>query len=132
MTSSREEVTDMRIIWTLVGAVLLMSLMFGCGPGSSGPIPSDNGNGNGSAFSDIKLNITGPIDESVVRSNPVSVTGSTEPGADVMINGLSITAEDGHFSAMVELEPGPNVIDISAKISPGKQTSKYLTIVYVP
>lgn len=123
----------MRCLWILAVAALLMTALIACSPGNSAPaVINDNGNGNGSAANAIKLNITGPKDESVVRDSPVVVTGSTEPGADVMINGLSIAVEDGHFSAMVELEPGPNMIDVLARSSAGKQASKYLTIVYVP
>ena len=123
----------MRILWILAAAGLIIATFAACSSGSAAPAAIiDNGNGNANAANSIQLNITGPKDESVVRDSPVTVTGSTEPGADVMINGLSIAADDGHFSAMVELEPGPNMIDISAKSAEGKQASKYITIIYVP
>jgi hypothetical protein len=32
----------------------------------------------------------------------------------------------------VELEPGPNTIDVSARDSTGKEAAKYVTVVYVP
>ncbi|MGD0854839.1 MAG: hypothetical protein ABSA18_03445 [Dehalococcoidia bacterium] len=120
----------MRSLWILLGLGLVISVLICCQAGN-GVLPvvsySDTGSGN-----TLKLNITGPVDESVVRSSPVTVSGNTEPGVDMMINGLSIAIEDGHFSVMVELEPGPNIIDISVKDTSGKQASKYLTIVYVP
>jgi hypothetical protein len=123
----------MRSLWMLLGAILLISALICCQAGNSGlPVVSDSGNGNGNVSNTLKLNITGPVDESVVRSNPVTVSGNTEPGVDMMINGLSIAVENGHFSVMVELEPGPNMIDISVKDTSGKQSSKYLTVVYVP
>jgi len=120
----------MRSLWMLLGAGLLISVLICCQAGNSVlPVVNDTGNGSGNA---LKLNITGPVDESVVRSNPVTVSGNTEPGVDMMINGLSIAVENGHFSVMVELEPGPNMIDILVKDTSGKQLSKYLTVVYVP
>ena len=120
----------MRSLWILLGFGLLISVLICCQAGN-GVLPITDGNGS-SGGSTLKLNITGPVDESVVRSNPVTVSGNTEPGADMMINGLSIAVENGHFSVMVELEPGPNIIDISVKDTSGKQAYKYLTVVYVP
>jgi Glucodextranase, domain B len=123
----------MRILRILLGVSLLITILASCRPaGAALPTISDNGNGTGSGLNTLGLNITGPVDESVVRSNPVTVSGNTEAGADVMINGLSVETENGHFSSMVELEPGPNMIDISVKDVSGKQASKYLTVVYVP
>lgn len=123
----------MRSLWILLGVGLLLTILIGCRPGAAGlPVASDNGNGSKNALSALKLSITGPVDESVVRSSPVTVSGNTEAGADVMINGLSIEVDGGHFSAMVELESGPNMIDISVKDASGKQASKYITVVYVP
>ena len=120
----------MRSLWILLGFGLLISALICCQAGNSVfPITDGNGISGGST---LKLNITGPVDESIVRSNPVTVSGNTEPGVDMMINGLSIAVENGHFSVMVELEPGPNMIDISVKDTSGKQASRYLTIVYVP
>ena len=122
----------MRSLWILLGAVLLISLLFSCQPAGAALPVSDNGNGSSGPLSTVALNITGPMDESIIRSSPVSVTGNTEPGADVLINGASVETDNGHFSALVELEPGPNMIEVLVKNSSGQQASKYLTVVYVP
>ena len=123
----------MKILRILLGVSLLITILTSCRPAGAGlPTISDNGNGTGSGLNTLGLNITGPVDESVVRSNPVTVSGNTEAGADVMINGLSVESENGHFNTLVELEPGPNMIDVSVKDVSGKQASKYLTVVYVP
>jgi hypothetical protein len=123
----------MRSLYILLSLGLLISVLICCQAGNSGlPFAIDSDNGSGNALNTLKLNITGPIDESVVRSNPVTVSGNTEPGVDMMINGLSIAVDNGHFSVMVKLEPGPNIIDILVKDTSGKQVSKYLTLVYVP
>jgi hypothetical protein len=120
----------MRNLCKLVAVGLFVLVMAGCQAGISGfPVVVNSIN----ADSDIlKLNITGPVDESVVRSSHVTVSGNTEPEAAVVINGLSIDLEKGHFSVTVELDPGPNLINILAKNPAGKQISKYVTVVYIP
>ena len=124
----------MNRLWLPVFAFLLTTSLIGCQVAansadsySSTDTGNSNGNGNG-----LMLNVTQPLDESVVRASPVSVSGSTAAGAEVMINGLSVSLDGSHFSAMVELEPGPNMIEVIAKSSPGKQATKYITVVYVP
>lgn len=120
----------MRSLCILLGAVLLISIVIGCQADIDGlPVSTIKTETVSNLF---KLNITGPVDESVVRTSPVTVSGSTNAGADLMVNGLSVALENGHFKVLVELEPGPNVIDIVAKDAFGKQVSKYLTIIYVP
>jgi len=120
----------MRNLCKLVVGGLFILVMAGCQAGISGfPLVVNNINTD----SDIlKLNITGPVDESVVRSSHVTISGNTEPEAAVMINGLSIDQEKGHFSVTVELEPGPNLINIFAKNPAGKQISKDVTVVCIP
>ena len=121
----------MRSLW-IPGVVLIIAVLIGCQAVVNGTPDSNNYNAPGLNGVELTLSITHPVDESVVRSNPITVSGNTRPSADVMINGLTVEHENGHFSALVELEPGPNTIDISAADSSGKQTSKYLTVVYVP
>jgi hypothetical protein len=60
------------------------------------------------------------------------VSGSVSGAVEVRINGSSADAEGGHFSVMVELETGPNSIEILATDAAGKQLSKYISVVYVP
>jgi hypothetical protein len=132
----------MNRLWLPVFAFLLTTSLIGCqvaansadsysstDTGNSNGNSNGNGNDNGNG---LTLNVTQPLDESVVRASPVSVSGSTAAGAEVMINGLSVSLDGSHFSAMVELEPGPNMIEVIAKSSPGKQATKYITVVYVP
>lgn len=130
MRISREQVINMRFLWIVLGVGLLFSILISCQAGVTGlPVVINSNNPDGDI---LKLDITGPVDESVVRSSPVTVSGNTVPGADLMINGLSVALENGHFSVLVELEPGPNLIDIVAKDTQGKQTLKYVTVVYIP
>jgi hypothetical protein len=87
---------------------------------------------SGPAADNITLNITQPQDESVVRSNPVTVSGSVTPGNEVTVNGISVNVENNHFSALVELEAGPNMIEVLARDPAGKEITRYINVVYVP
>jgi len=122
----------MRSISILLGMALMIVALPGCHTAVSGlPVSSINGNVN-SDIGALTLNVTQPMDESIVRSNPITVSGNTKPGADIIINEISVAVENGHFSASVELEPGPNIIDIAARDSYGKEASRYITVIYVP
>jgi hypothetical protein len=120
----------MRSIWYPLLAIIIFSGLAACQAAGSG-IPSTVNTDNTSG-SVLALNITQPQDESIVRSNPVTVSGNVSGGAEVTINGLSVDAESGHFSAIVELETGPNSLEITANDAAGKQVSKYVSVVYVP
>ncbi|MDD5313076.1 MAG: hypothetical protein PHO26_08595 [Dehalococcoidia bacterium] len=116
--------------WFIITAVCTIAILIGCQSTANGtPVSLNNVNQN---VNGLTLNVTQPLDESVVRVSPVTVSGSTAAGSEVTINGLSVSLEDTHFSAQVELEEGPNSIEIIARNSSGKQASKYLTVVYVP
>jgi hypothetical protein len=118
--------------YILAGLMMIAMLIGGCQMVNNVQPVNINNISVSSNSTSLDLNITRPVDESVVRSNPVTVSGNTSPAAEVMINGLSVPVEDGHFTAEVELEPGPNLIDISAKDSTSKETDRTLTIVYIP
>ena len=116
--------------WILWIAVLTIAILSSCqGTADGRPISinhiSQTGNG-------LILNVTAPQDESVIRISPVTVSGNTSPDAEVTVNGLAVSLEGTHFSVQVELETGPNSIDVVARDASGKQVSKYLTVVYVP
>jgi hypothetical protein len=40
--------------------------------------------------------------------------------------------ESGRFKSVVELEEGPNVIEVVASLADGQEESKVLTVFYVP
>ncbi len=111
-------------------AVSIISLVGGC-QGTSTPTPIVNNNGT-QVGNGLSLSITQPQDESVVRTNPITVSGTASAGSDVAVNGLSVSLEGSRFSAVLELEPGPNTIEVTAINAAGKQASRYVTIVYVP
>jgi hypothetical protein len=110
-------------------AVSVIIILASCQNNMPGLITANNAR---PVTDNITLNITQPQDESVVRSNPVTVSGSVPPGIEVMVNGISVSIENNHFSAMVELEAGPNMIEVLARDASGKEITRYVNVVYVP
>jgi hypothetical protein len=107
----------------------MIIMLISCNKGPQGLLTADNSSYSSAG---IALNITQPQDESVVRTNPVTVSGSVPVGIMVVINGISVSIDNNHFSATVQLETGPNMIEVLARDQSGKETIKYLNIVYVP
>jgi hypothetical protein len=122
--------TAMRSIWLPLLAVLLFLGVAACQAVAKETPLMVNTNGTGGSA--LSLTVTQPQDESVVRSNPIMVSGSVSGAVEVRINGSLADSEGGHFSVMVELETGPNSIEITARDTAGKQLSKYVSVVYVP
>lgn len=117
----------MKIVHLSVICAAAVILLLGCQ--YSGPVAIGNF-GYGSA--NITINITQPQDQSIVRTSPVTVSGSVPEGIKVMVNGNSVTMENNRFSATVSLETGPNMIEVLARDSHGGETARYIHIVYVP
>jgi hypothetical protein len=64
---------------------------------------------------EVKLEIGSPADGEVVRSETVEIRGTVQPrAAKVRILGREIPVDGGSFRAEVPLEPGANLIDVSA------------------
>jgi hypothetical protein len=79
------------------------------------------------------LEVFEPQDETVVDSNPICVCGSTSPGAEVSINGELINIDqEGSFAVMVELEEGPNAIEVIATDYDGNEEICILAVIYTP
>lgn len=79
------------------------------------------------------LEVAEPQDETVVNTSPILVSGSTSPEAEVSVNGTLIDVnEQGDFAAMVELEEGPNVIEVIATDYEGNEESCILAVIYTP
>ena len=122
----------MRSHWILLGIIISIITIIGCQTGAVQTSATLFTNGSDESANSPKLILTQPVDESIVRSNPVTVSGNTSSDADVMINGVFVGKENGHFSELIELEPGPNMIEVIARDPSGKQASEYITVVYVP
>jgi hypothetical protein len=75
------------------------------------------------------LEIASPADKSSVTSAETTVTGKTLPIAIVSINGILVkVGADGSFSSLVQLELGPNVIQIEASTISGEEVGKVLAV----
>lgn len=63
----------------------------------------------------VQLEVAAPIDTAVTEEEQVVLRGSVRPaGARVAVRGEPATVTAGTWEAEVELDPGPNVIDVSA------------------
>jgi hypothetical protein len=67
----------------------------------------------------VKLDLAAPTDGGKLRAETVAVRGTVVPsGAAVVVAGQPAKVDGGTFTATVALQPGGNVIDVSAS-SPG-------------
>jgi len=128
-----------RTISTTLAAVgLIVALLAGCNqrPGDAKLTPADT-----SAASpifeqvesgidiasevlqcEIPLKVTEPADAAEINSKVVYVKGQTVPGAAVSANDALTTADpEGNFISPLNLETGPNAIDVIATDERGKQ-----------
>ena len=83
----------------------------------------------------ISLVILKPEDESIVNTPTVTVTGTTEPQAQITIVGekdeqILETDEDGSFSAEINLVSGTNEITITSFSDKKEAVSKTIGVVY--
>jgi hypothetical protein len=71
----------------------------------------------------VRLKLDVPSDGRSVRADHVAVSGTVTPGdAAVRIAGADAEVDGGQFTAEVALEPGGNVIDITAT-APGRRAA---------
>jgi hypothetical protein len=67
----------------------------------------------------VELKLSAPGDGRMLRADTVEITGTVAPaGAAVTVAGRSATVDGTSFTATVPLQPGGNVIDVTAS-SPG-------------
>jgi hypothetical protein len=123
----------MKSHWYPLIALMILAVMVACQAVAGGlPVADNHGAEASSSGTVMVLNITQPQDESVVRSNPVTVSGNVTSGVDVMVNGQPVNVEGGRFSVAVEMEEGPNSIEVVAVDGTGRQVTKYVGVVFVP
>jgi PASTA domain-containing protein/glucodextranase-like protein len=83
-------------------AAALCVLAGGCGGDTPGAAP-------------VRLQVTSPADEAVVREARVELRGTVRPAtATVMVDGHRADVAGGQFRATVGLAPGTNVVDVMA------------------
>lgn len=63
----------------------------------------------------VRLNVTAPTDNAIVRDDNVRLTGRVTPStAQVRVMGDDVPVEGGAFTATVPLDVGANVVDVLA------------------
>lgn len=99
--------------------------------------PSSVGNQASSAPQDfnttnqITLTVTQPVNNEVVKSSTITVTGKTMPGAEVAVNDVDIkTTPQGDFSTNITLDEGENTVVIIAHDAQGNAAEKDITVTY--
>lgn len=65
------------------------------------------------------LEIREPRPGSAVNQDPISVTGTTEPGSIVKVNGARVQLVNTSFEALVELSEGANTVSVSSADAAG-------------
>jgi hypothetical protein len=89
----------------LAAAIALTALVAACGDDPGPPRPEPQ----------VHLRLGSPPDGGVVPSETVELRGTVQPrGAQVKVLGREVAVDGGSFSTEVPLEPGANLIDISA------------------
>ncbi len=80
------------------------------------------------------LHVTSPEgDEDFVSVATYTVAGNTRIDAIVSVNDqIAEVDQNGSYSATVELEIGPNIVEVVASVASGDEVSKVLTIFYLP
>lgn len=79
----------------------------------------------------LSLVITGPADEAIVNTSRITVSGKTIAEAVVSINGAIASVDyQGIFTSEVNLDAGPNVIEVVASDFYGNEKSAILTVIY--
>ncbi len=78
----------------------------------------------------IPPNLSLDTPASPTNQKKTTITGQTEPGATVIVNGKTVTVgADGKFKADVELKEGENVISVVVKDAAGNVTTQTVTVV---
>jgi flagellar hook assembly protein FlgD len=82
----------------------------------------------------LAVEITSPEDQAEVTESPLTISGTvSDPEAVVTVSGLVVaTAEDGSFSASIELDFGENTIEVTAEMEGGESVTKTIKVTYTP
>jgi Glucodextranase, domain B len=79
------------------------------------------------------LKVTTPPDESTVNAASIAVAGQTIIGAVVSVNGNLVDVDaSGKFQTTVQLDEGPNIIEVVASDVNGNELSAILRVIYEP
>jgi uncharacterized protein YfaP (DUF2135 family) len=91
--------------------------------------PSSASSGVSADQTAVPLTVTQPVDGANLNSDDVTIQGQTSPGAAVCVNDASDVADsNGNFSIPINLNNGPNVIDVTATDDNGNQNEVLLMV----
>jgi len=77
------------------------------------------------------LTLSSPADGSITDTSVVMVSGTTEPGSILSVNGLTVSVTaNGSFSCAIDLFDGPNTIDAIAMDGWGNRAEIQITVTY--
>ncbi|MDD5510392.1 MAG: hypothetical protein PHI12_06265 [Dehalococcoidales bacterium] len=108
----------------VVIAILTLSILLATGCAGS-PLVAP------AATEELSLEINEPADEAVVSVSRITVSGKTAADAVVSINGIVADVDaEGIFNGEINLEAGPNVIEVVASDFYGNEKSAVLTVIY--
>jgi len=112
-------------------AILTLSLLLAVGcVGGSSTTPSIQ-EPTSTATEALSLAITGPADEAIVSASRITVSGETLADAVISINGAIAEVDyQGIFTGEVNLDAGPNVIEVVVSDFYGNEKSAILTVIY--
>lgn len=81
---------------------------------------------------ELYLELTSPLNETVVKNSSVQVTGNTIPTAIVSVNGMLTSVNpEGAFTTNTTLEAGVNFIEVVTSDLEGNELGEVLTVVYL-
>lgn len=126
-------------IWFSVILFLLLFPLVSCSEPSAQPnaqpkppAPTTLATPDTQTTQQLFLKINEPADESVVKTSSINLSGTVSANAEVTVNGTSVAVENGNFTALVELEEGPNSLEIRASDGKGREETMILNIIYLP
>lgn len=111
-------------------AILTLTLLAVAGCGGS-PATTSTQTPVPTAAEILSLAITEPADEAVVDVSRITVSGKTLADAVVSVNGAIADVDyQGIFTSEVNLEAGPNIIEVVTSDFYGNEKSAILTVIY--
>ena len=83
---------------------------------------------------ELFLQLVNPESSEVITEEPsIEVVGRTRVDAVVTVNDTVVDPDgEGRFSSIVDLEEGPNVIELVSSIATGDQLDLVLVVIYLP
>ena len=71
--------------------------------------------------------------ESFVSVSPIEIVGRTRLDAVVTVNDTLVEPDiDGKFSLSVDLQEGPNIIEVVSSVASGEELNLVLVVLYLP